>query len=323
MTEDEARNFALTSTVGAIPVLGEAAPLARSLEEAGAALARRAGATPKSVLGNGVATVSDAANALANTTGGLYDFPIKPQRPFSADYPQEPATDATGRLRFDLEGRPLVAKTIVGRRVLGAGDEALTPAESNAVGTAATGRGPQSFSAGEADGAAVAGKLSGVYSRGRQVLKIFVDRDLSPDQKAMVVAHETGHAIDHLAGVPSPDESLWNSIPQSGLTGELKRVFSAGSTGEDRIRDLVLPQHFGYPASEVPAELMAESIRAYMANPNYLKTVAPGTAAAIRAAVNSHPILSKIIQFNAIPATAAAGGAGHQLVPVDHDPFAQ
>jgi hypothetical protein len=32
---------------------------------------------------------------------------------------------------------------------------------------------------------------------------------------------------------------------------------------------------------------MAEAIRAYMADPNYLKTVAPKTAAAIRAAVNA------------------------------------
>jgi hypothetical protein len=41
--------------------------------------------------------------------------------------------------------------------------------------------------------------------------------------------------------------------------------------------------------------------------------------------VNAHPFLSKIIQFNAIPviAGAGAGAAGYQLVPVDHDPFAQ
>ena len=71
---------------------------------------------------------------------------------------------------------------------------------------------------------------------------------------------------------------------------------------------------------------MAEAIRGYAANPNYIKLKFPELAAAIRAAVNDHPILSKIIQFNAIPAiaaAAAAGAAGYQLVPVDHDPFAQ
>jgi hypothetical protein len=239
------------------------------------------------------------AEALASKNAGLYDFPDKPQRPFSADYPQEPATDATGRLRFDVEGRPLVAETIVGRRVLGGGDEALTPAEVNAVGTAATGRRPESVSTDDAGGAAPAGWLSGSYdSQGQKVLGIFVDRDLSPDQKAMVVAHETGHAIDHLAGVPSLDEEFWNSIPQSGLSGELERVFSAGSTGEDRTRNLVLPRHLGYPPSEVPAELMAEAARAYMVAPNYFKAVAPRTAAAIRAAANPHPVVSKFLQFD-------------------------
>jgi hypothetical protein len=51
---------------------------------------------------------------------------------------------------------------------------------------------------------------------------------------------------------------------------------------------------------------MGEAIRAYLADPNYLKTVAPKTAARIREAVNTHPTLSKIIQFNAIAGTTGA-----------------
>jgi hypothetical protein len=47
---------------------------------------------------------------------------------------------------------------------------------------------------------------------------------------------------------------------------------------------------------------LAEAIRAYLADPNYLKTVAPKTAAAIPAAVNSNPRLARAIQFNAVPA---------------------
>jgi hypothetical protein len=43
---------------------------------------------------------------------------------------------------------------------------------------------------------------------------------------------------------------------------------------------------------------MAEAIRAYLENPNYLKTVAPKTAAKIRAAVNANPSVNKIIHFN-------------------------
>ena len=45
---------------------------------------------------------------------------------------------------------------------------------------------------------------------------------------------------------------------------------------------------------------------AYMPDPNYLKTAAPKFAAAIRAAVNGHPVLSKFIPFN----TVAPLGAG-------------
>ena len=45
-----------------------------------------------------------------------------------------------------------------------------------------------------------------------------------------------------------------------------------------------------------------------MTDPNYLKTVAPKTAAAIRAAVNGNPRLSKIIQFNSLAGAAVGGG---------------
>lgn len=70
----------------------------------------------------------------------------------------------------------------------------------------------------------------------------------------------------------------------------------------------VTPLTFGYNAKQAQRELMAEAIRAYMTNPNYLKTVAPRTAERIRDAVNGHPFLSKIIQFNGIAAAPALGG---------------
>ncbi len=43
---------------------------------------------------------------------------------------------------------------------------------------------------------------------------------------------------------------------------------------------------------------MAEAIRAYLQDPNYLKTVAPNVAARIRGAINTTPDLNSIIQFN-------------------------
>ena len=45
---------------------------------------------------------------------------------------------------------------------------------------------------------------------------------------------------------------------------------------------------------------MAEAIRAYITDPNYIKTVAPKTAAAIRERVNTHPLLKRFIQFNTL-----------------------
>jgi hypothetical protein len=81
------------------------------------------------------------------------------------------------------------------------------------------------------------------------------------------------------------------------------------------------PEAFGYPTEMVPRELWAEAIRAYMADPNYIKSVAPKTAARIRAAVNANPHLAPIIQFNAggvpfgIPAPPDAGGSSHPVRP--------
>jgi hypothetical protein len=54
-------------------------------------------------------------------------------------------------------------------------------------------------------------------------------------------------------------------------------------------------------------ELMAEAIRAYLADPNYIKTVAPELAGAIRDAVNSNRILAPVIQFNNLRLPTHAG----------------
>lgn len=44
-----------------------------------------------------------------------------------------------------------------------------------------------------------------------------------------------------------------------------------------------------------------------MADPNYIKTVAPKTAARIREFVNSNPRLNKVIQFNGVAVPVGAG----------------
>jgi hypothetical protein len=67
--------------------------------------------------------------------------------------------------------------------------------------------------------------------------------------------------------------------------------------------------------SKAPAQYMAEAIRAAIADPNYMKTVAPKVYEAIADAVNSHPFLSEIIQFNAL-AALLGGGVDQASLPV-------
>uniref|UniRef100_UPI0035B4DE10 hypothetical protein n=1 Tax=Dongia sp. TaxID=1977262 RepID=UPI0035B4DE10 len=70
----------------------------------------------------------------------LYDGP-QVQRPFSKDYPDGYRTDAAGNLTHDIDGNPLeIGNRIVGRRVAGGADEALSPTEFDAIAKAGTGK---------------------------------------------------------------------------------------------------------------------------------------------------------------------------------------
>jgi hypothetical protein len=112
----------------------------------------------------------------------------------------------------------------------------------------------------------------------------------------LVQGHEVAHRIDNMAGF----------VSQDGLGAELQALYHLLNHAPWKSHHLIGPQDFGYYPFNVPHELMAEAIRAYLSNPNFIKTVAPKTAAAIRAAWNGLPRASKILQFNAL----AAGAAG-------------
>ena len=45
-----------------------------------------------------------------------------------------------------------------------------------------------------------------------------------------------------------------------------------------------------------------------MTNANYIKSVAPRTAKAIREFFNDHPVLSRIVQFNSLVAVPVPAG---------------
>jgi hypothetical protein len=90
--------------------------------------------------------------ALESKSELIYNPPARQARPFSADYPRGVRADEAGRLITDIEGRPLVAERIVGRRTLGGADETLSPAELDAVATAATRNKPQAVASREIRG---------------------------------------------------------------------------------------------------------------------------------------------------------------------------
>lgn len=122
----------------------------------------------------------------------------------------------------------------------------------------------------------------------------------------MVLAHEFGHDIDFLI-----DELVTESQFRAGNWG-----LKAGEGSDAEIiraelgriyRDLNnpdapawTPRDLGYPPEQEEKEYWAEALRAYMTDPNYMKTVAPKAAALIRAKVNDNPRLRHIIQFNSI-----------------------
>jgi hypothetical protein len=130
-----------------------------------------------------------------------------------------------------------------------------------------------------------------------------------------ISAHMLGHILDHRAGQTSatrPNEES-RGISQDHLNEELRYVYNDCNNAvlnEARRLDPGLepnddPEYQGFGpeqracyGADARAELMAEAIRAYLQNPNYLKTVAPNVAARIRAAVNTNHNLNQIIQFN-------------------------
>lgn len=270
-----------------------------------------------------------ASELIASRGPKLYNPPVVEQRPFEADYPDSGGTygQPGEPLGTDIEGRRLGARWVVGRNAVMGEDLPLPEADLDALTTAGTGRGAQTVAPSKLRQGAVGATLLNRYTR--VPTDVFLSSALTPEERVLVHAHENGHVIDELAG----------EIPTKGLNDELRAVYntlnnltrnSAGTdavafNGTGRTRP-VGPRNQGYSTAEEPRELIVEAIRAYMANPNYLKTVAPKTAAAIRAAVNSHPMLSKIIQFNTsaglgMAAPAAAGAVGMTAIPVDHDPF--
>ena len=101
-----------------------------------------------------------------------------------------------------------------------------------------------------------------------------------------MIPHEVGHVVDQLA----------SEIPTEGLSRELGQVYNTLNTGRERTTNLMGRSTSVTRATKSAANIWRRPFR-YMLDPNYLKTVAPKTAARIREYVNGNPALNKTIHL--------------------------
>jgi hypothetical protein len=298
---------------------------------------RLTGATREALAPGAVATTSRMGRAavaddakLTSAATKSYNEPVTPLRPFEEDYPagewpNGPPADATRRLTQDIEERPLTAPLITGRRYVGEPNRALSPAQIESVATRLTGKPPEGVPLSEFPPEAYGGYWVERRFPDPSEKTIQYPTDVGEGERRRTIAHETGHAIEHaIVG-----DDAWHRL--GGLNhvddeADLRRIYNDlhnpdrnqvgakayNGPNQPLPPNIVSPETHGYVGHEIGRELFATALRAYMRAPNYIKSVAPRLAAALRATVNEHPTLSKIIQFNAIPLAvgAVASGAG-------------
>jgi hypothetical protein len=248
----------------------------------------------------------------ASKSVSILDPKPTPQRPFHADYPKGATGPDGGRLAVDIDGNPLLGGYVAGRRVVGGADEAIDAAGVDDIG-GLLGAPTTRVSARELGGDA--GRYTaGAATDGEVTRRIRISESLSPDQAKRVQAHEVAHLIDDL--VRAPVGVGGSRIPVDGLKKELAAVYEQLNTpGWFKPGRGMTPAGQGYKANAADGEMMAEAIRAYMRDPNWLKTVAPKTAARIRQHVNTNPSLNRTIQFNSLAPTAGVGLLGYGFWP--------
>ncbi len=211
--------------------------------------------------------------------------------------------DMDGRSFLDEEGTPNFPAYQVGRTRADSPDHALTPTDIQRAGEHIMGqpivKKPEDKFPPETLGQTWLHPLTG------KPFHVQILDSLPQADADMVTAHEVGHVIDISAG----------EIPTEGLDDELDFLFNALSSGKEQQKFRFLqhrPEDFGYSGPEAAREKMAEAVRAYMVDPNYLKTMAPKTAARIREWAYSHPEVSNVVRFNSLAAGVGATGLAGQ-----------
>ena len=247
---------------------------------------------------------------------------MRDPRPFGEDYPQGAPTNDAGFITRDIDGDPItVGPNRVSGRVVEGEDVALSPAQYDAIAEETTGQGfevaPRSKLSGDA------GRV--VTTRDRRSNDIidqqaFVAGDVRGEGLLLVKGHEIGHIVEILAGGKSG-----KGISTKGLSGELNDIYNGLNNSNRQNGDAAKwakaerPKDKGYSKEKRPKELWAEAVRAYMENPNYIKTVAPNVAERIRKATKGDPKLSRIIQFNTVAGAGLLGVGSRAAMPSDDE----
>lgn len=241
--------------------------------------------TPKNALGG----VRLAGENLASKSEKMYDLSTKSE-----------VGNVLGRSNtggMDLEGRPLVARYVVGRTPDRIVDQSLPAEAINPIAESLSG-GPiapvqKSRLPTGSIGAVSVDRRSGSPYDPR------VWNGLSPDNFTRVSKHELGHVIDTLAGNISPDGLVKSELANLYDRG-LNPYYREGKPGTS-------PRLEGYRPEEIPREYVAESLRHYMTSPDEFKRLAPRMAERIRAAINDNPKLRQTIQFNSLAGAGLLG----------------
>lgn len=276
--------------------------LARTGDPTALALALMPGAKAAQPIETAARTIASGAekalgkslpsDILAKNEAGYFP-PSKPQRPFEADYARGTPEGGHGDvLQRDIDGRALTARYIAGRRTVGGDDIGLTASEIKKVADYAAAH------VASVPRAELPGRAVGTFNPVNQSIR--VANDIPPDQQAIALAHETGHAIDswpHKANTKAHEKAA-------------REVYSDLATGQPQIipSKRTGPEQHGYRKNEIAPELIAEAIRAYMQDPNYLKSVSPALAKEVRK-LNDVKGLRDIIQFNTPLAGLGLGAA--------------
>jgi hypothetical protein len=253
---------------------------------------------------------SIASKALNNANYGKISpglpTPVAPLRSFDLDYPRPIAQPQGSPLTRSIDGDALNPRAVIaGRSVVGGGDVALPFGGAN-IAAGRLGVNPQAASASTL-GAGTAGSYRPMFSsngrfQGPREIKV-LDK-LSPQDSNQVMGHEFGHLLDDLIAGTDGMAAKGTAKELDGLYDALNKKLNGSKAWT--------PQADGYKGAEVAREKWAEAFRAYQEDPNFIKTYAPTVAKEIRKRVNTHPDISKVIQFNS---AAGLGLMGYQDEP--------